>query len=343
MEKSHVNNVPVNKIIIDDRPFTADDVLCVAMARLINPDVVIKRISAPIQNSCIKNGTNGIWLADCEYQLGRDTDNIPYDPACGRLYKAWQSMLIGNVPTDVAKNLEVIIRSVDEDTTSQMSLASIIITSFRPCWDDHFSMVDGFKKAVDFVERSLKGVLYPVKNSMTLVVDHLSMKLFGPGCVVEDVYDFGDMSGYMLIMGYANNIMAGDNIAHDIIDVYCQVVHDDQSLYRADLYLKELLGSHVDDPVVIVDRNIPWVKTLMQSKASYAMYQALDGGWNIQCVPNVPGRDPKLRPLPSEWVSNPESRPAGCTLVHPAGIIARFETREDAEAAAKLLTELVQK
>lgn len=203
-------------------------------------------------------------------------------------------------------------------------------------------MDDGFKKAVDFVERSLKGVLYPVKNSMTLVVDHLSMKLFGPG-YVKDVYNFGDMSGYMLIMGYANNTMADDNIAHDIIDVYCQVIHDDQSLDRADLYLKELFGSHVDDPVVIVDRNIPWVKTLMQSKASYAMYQVAGGDWNIQCVPNAPGRDPKLRPLPSEWVSNPESRPAGCTFVHPAGILARFETREDAEAAAKLLTELVQK
>lgn len=100
----NLNNVTVNKIIIDDRPFTADDVLCVAMARMINPDVVIKRISSPIQDSCIKNGTNGIWLADCKYQLDRNI-NIAYDPACGRLYKAWQSILIGDVPTDVVKNL----------------------------------------------------------------------------------------------------------------------------------------------------------------------------------------------------------------------------------------------
>ena len=343
MENSHVNNVPVNKIIINGIPFTADDVLCCAMARLINPDVVIERVSSPIQVNGTKNGTNGVWIADLGiYQLDRDTVNIPYNPACGRLYKAWQSMLISDVPIDVAKNLEVIIWSVNEDTTSQMSLASVIIESFRPCWDDQFSMVDGFNRAVDFVERSLKGVLHPVKNSMTRVVDHLSMKLFGPR-YDEDDYNFGDMSGYMLIMGYANNVMAGSDIAHDIIDIYCQVIHHDQSLDRADLYLKEHLGSHIDDPVVIVDRNIPWVKTLMQSKALYAMYQTAGGGWNIQSIPNAPGRDPKLRPLPSEWVANSDARPAGCTFIHPAGFLAGFETREDAETAAKLLTELVQK
>ena len=343
MENSHVNNVPVNKIIVVDRPFTADDVVCCAMARLINPDVVIERISPSTKVDGVENGTNGVWAGDLSAcQLDHDTVDVPYNPACGRLYQAWQPMLIGDVPTDVARNLEVIIWSVDEDANDNMSLASVVINSFRPCWDDEFSMSDGFKKAVDFVERSLKGVLHPAKNSMTRVVDHLSMKLFGP-VTDEDDYNFGDMSGYMLIMGYANNAMAGDDIAHDIIDTYCQVVHMDLSLDRADMYLKKLLWDHIDDPVVILNRKIPWVKTLMQSKALYVMYPAAWGGWNIQCVPSAPGGDSKLRPLPSEWVTNPDARPAGCTFVHPAGFLAGFETREDAEAAADLLTELVQK
>lgn len=103
------------------------------------------------------------------------------------------------------------------------------------------------------------------------------------------------------------------------------------------------LGDHVNDTVVFLEQCLPWMRTLIPSKALYVSYPAIRGGWNIQCVPVAVGDRATKKPFPAEWLSNPESRPAGCTFVHPTGFLAAFATREDAEAAAELLTELVQK
>lgn len=348
MKKNLTNNVTINKLIVHGGVFHADDVLCAAMARLINPDVVIERCNAPAPEDVASDGSNGVWVADVgggrfdHHQADAKTheDGSKY-AACGLLYEVWKPTLTDGASDRAIRDLETLICFIeDADNGGWMAKSNTVVNSYRPCWDDNYSMEDGFNRAVDFMVHSVHGILHPVQNDDALVRS-LGFKLFGPE-VDDEGYNSGDDSGVILITGYVSSGQKDINMAHAIVDIYGQLIRAEQAQLRADAYLKEHLGAHVDDTVVFLQQCLPWMRTLIPSKALYVSYPAIRGGWNIQCVPVAVGNRAAKKPFPAEWLSNPESRPVGCTFVHPAGFLAAFKTREDAEAAAKLLTALAQ-
>ena len=345
----NLNNVTVDKLIVHGGVFHTDDVLCGAMARLINPDVVIERSNTPAPEDVDSDGSNGVWVADVgggrfdHHQAdARTHEDGSRFAACGLLYEVWKPVLTIDASRDAIRDLETLIMFVeDADNGGRMAISNTIINSFRPCWDDKFPMYNGYFKAVEFMEKAVQGILHPVQNDAAALTRRLGMSMFGPE-VDANGYSSGDSSGLILIEGYTSSGRVDGDVAHAIVDIYAQLVRTEQAQLRADEYLKEHLGVHVDDTVVFLEQCLPWMRTLIPAKALYVSYPAIRGGWNIQCVPVEVGNRATKKSFPVEWLSNPESRPAGCTFVHPAGFLAAFETREDAEAAAKLLTALAQ-
>ena len=343
------NNVTVDRIIVHGGVFHADDVLCCAMARLINPDVAIERSNNPAPEDVEGDGSNGVWVADVgggrfdHHQVdARTHEDGSKFAACGLLYEVWKSTLTAGSSCESIRDFESLIGFIeDADNGGMMATSNSIINSYRPSMDDSYSMNDGFNRAVDFMETSVRGILHPVQNDDALA-HRLGTMLFGPEINDEGYCITGDFSGDILITGYVSSGQKDINVAHAIVDIYGQLIRAEQAQLRADEYLKKHLGDRVNDTVVFLEQCLPWMRTLIPSKALYVSYPAIRGGWNIQCVPVAVGDRTTKKPFPAEWLSSPESRPAGCTFVHPAGFLAAFATREDAEAAAKLLTALAQ-
>lgn len=346
--------VTINKIIVHAGVFHADDVLCCAMARVINPDVTIERNNNPKPEDVESDGSNGIWVADVG--LGRfdhhQADVKTYEDgskyaACGLLYEVWKDTLTDGADLDNIVLFEKMMRYIERaDNGGEMATTNTITNSFRPCWDDTFSMDDGFNKAVMFMWNVVLGILYPL-YPVEIGSDGLPLPIHGAVHQAGGEYD-GDESGIIMLEGYASSFRNDDTVGVDgqqyaVYEIFSQLARAEQAQLRADKYLQKNLGSHVNDTVVFLGKCLPWMRTLIPAKALYVSYPAIRGGWNIQCVPVAVGDRTTKKPFPVEWLSNPESRPAGCTFVHPAGFLAGFETREDAKAAAKLLTELVQK
>ena len=349
----NLNDVTVNKIIVHGGVFHADDVLCCAMARLINPDVVIERCNNPVPEDVASDGSNGIWVADVG---GGRFDHHQADArthlhgskyaACGLLYEVWKSTLTEGVddPRNVAL-FEKMMRHIEmADNGETMATSNIVINSFRPCWDDVFSMDEGFNEAVSFMNLVVLGILYPMYPAV--LTDEGTPTAVVRAAEVLNSEFVWDESSNIMFDGYLSNFLDSDDTTIDeqyrhASQIVEQLIRAEQAQLRADEYLKKHLGDRVNDTVVFLEQCLPWMRTLIPSKALYVSYPAIRGGWNIQCVPVAVGGRTTKKPFPAEW-SNPESRPAGCTFVHPAGFLAAFKTREDTEAAAKLLTALAQ-
>lgn len=338
--------VTVDKIIVHAGVFHADDVLCCAMACVINPDVVIERNNNPRPKDIACNGIPGVWVADVglgrydHHQADAKTheDGSKY-AACGLLYEVWKDTLTEGASPESIALFEKMMRYIEiADNGGAMATANFIVNSFRPCWDDDFTMEDGFDRAVGFMTYVVEGILFP--RYATRYNDG-SFRVPNRAAMRNDVVWEGDDSGNILLEGYCAN-ETHINQVEKVCRIFDRLKQVDFAQIRADKYLQENLGSHVNDTVVFLEKCLPWMRTLIPVKALYVSYPAIRGGWNIQCVPVAVGDRTTKKPFPAEWLTNLESRPAGCTFVHPAGHLAAFATREDAEAAAKLLTALAQ-
>lgn len=146
----------LNKIIVHGGIFHLDDVVCCALAKIVNPDVIIERNNKPDINEA--GPETGILIADVgmvydpehwlfDHHMDRyDTDSDPATvrAACGRVWDYFGSA------TDFP-SLTAYIRAVDlHDTGVQWSPLGVI-NCFAPNWDDGFTMKDGFEFALEHV------------------------------------------------------------------------------------------------------------------------------------------------------------------------------------------------
>lgn len=89
----------ISKLIVHDGVFHADDVLCAAMAKSLNPDVWIQRTRRLDPMDIELNG-NGVYIADVgggKYDHHQPDAAVREDgakyAACGLLYEEWKDAL----------------------------------------------------------------------------------------------------------------------------------------------------------------------------------------------------------------------------------------------------------
>lgn len=111
------------------------------------------------------------------------------------------------------------------------------------------------------------------------------------------------------------------------------------SAARAKSLVKEALES-AEGHTMVLDRFMPWQEPLFETDAEeniwYVVFPSIRGGYNVQCVPDVPGGFGQRHPFPVEWKGNASATGiADCTFVHNAGFIAACTTLEGALSLAE--------
>lgn len=324
--ETHKSVLPytISKIIVHAGIFHTDDVMCCAMARLIEPKVFVERSNNPIDTTDV---TKGVVVADVgggqydhhDDDVKRHHDGIKY-AACGLLYEDLKSALVkGATPEGVAL-LEYLLMHIETtDNGGPMCSVNRIINTFRPCWDDNIRMDDTFNAAVKLMTRVVSGLLYSDPKDWG---DTLLEKSSSPD----------DDTWTVLIVGVvtANPLDAGVELA----GIIKREVRARESGDRAKEFLVKELADHIDDRHIVLSRFVPWQATLVPRNAEFVAYPAIRGGWNVQCVPTELGGRTYKQSFPECWKNE---KPAGCTFIHPAGFIAAFDSKESALAAMATL------
>lgn len=93
---------------------------------------------------------------------------------------------------------------------------------------------------------------------------------------------------------------------------------------EAELFLEKAI-SQQENGLVVLEQFVPTGSLKGKQDIKYIAFPSQRGGWEIQ--PN----DRKAG-LPKSWL---ESKPKGCSFMHPNGFIARFDSLEDLRQAVK--------
>jgi len=156
------------KLIVHGGEFHADDVMCAAIARVVNPDVQIERVfQAPV---CCEEGTVvadiGGGRYDHHQQDAEKRENGDKYAACGLLLRDfWQQIF----PDEASYRRfdDEVIRPIElADNGVVLNPFSLAVSSFVPNWDSEETMDQGFEKAVVFVTGFLERQIEIAKSEL---------------------------------------------------------------------------------------------------------------------------------------------------------------------------------
>lgn len=154
------------KLIVHGGVFHADDVMCAAMAKMLNPDVEIVRTVQLDPKDVEMNGTNGIYIADVgggKYDHHQQDAAVRDDgnkyAACGLLYNEWKDKLFPNNPEAQKYFEEVFIKPIEQadNGIAPNSLTTAIGEAVLTWRESGKNMDEAFNHMVDFCEELIDG------------------------------------------------------------------------------------------------------------------------------------------------------------------------------------------
>ena len=153
----------IKKIYIHAGIFHADDALCAAMARELNPNVeIIRSFRAPEDYIDAEAEKSGIYVADLgggrfdhHQPDARTRENGEKFAACGLLFEVWGELLFPHTSGREAFLKSFIIPVEIQDNGGQRNPLSEAIKSLNPAWDSEETSDAAFEKAVAL----MKGIL----------------------------------------------------------------------------------------------------------------------------------------------------------------------------------------
>lgn len=131
----------ISKLVVHDGVFHADDVLCAAMARSLNPDVWIQRTRRLDPMDIELNG-NGVYIADVgdgKYDHHQPDAAVREDgakyAACGLLYEEWKDALF-NTKEGQKYFEDTYVKPIEvTDNGGERNMLSHAIGGLNPSWD----------------------------------------------------------------------------------------------------------------------------------------------------------------------------------------------------------------
>ena len=255
-----------SKIIVHAGIFHCDDVLTVAMAKYINPNVEIERVYEVNGDLC-----DDVIVADIGYgrydhhqndaQLREDGNKYA---ACGLFFKDYWHHIFQS-ENSARGFYEYFIKPIeDNDNGLKRDTLSMFVKSFVPLDANETKLHDAFLKVVDM---------------MVQFID--------------------------------------------------SQVEKEKAKLESKAYIKESLKQS-QNHIVVLEKLVPWKDQLIYSDAKYVIYPSLRGGWNLQCVPQIPGNYEVKEKLPERWLFD---KPKGCIFVHNMRFLASFHSFHDAYQA----------
>lgn len=158
------NFISIKRIFLHGGVFHADDVLCAAMARALNPNVeIIRSFKVPEGYVDAEAEKFGIYVADLgggrfdHHQAdARTRENGEKYAACGLLFEVWGKLLFPHVSGREAFLKSFIIPVERQDNGGQRNPLSEAIKSLNPAWDSEISSDTAFERAVALMQGILE-------------------------------------------------------------------------------------------------------------------------------------------------------------------------------------------
>ena len=346
----------VQKLVVHDGVFHADDVLCAAMAKALNPDVWIQR-TRRIDPADLAMDGNGVYIADVgggKYDHHQPDAAVREDgakyAACGLLYKEWKDDLF-NTKEGQQYFEDTYIKPIEvTDNGGERNMLSHAIGGLNPSWDQKTDWDAAFYEAVDRMSAILEaerhrvnelGKTEPALDNKTLME---AQKAMGTGEFLDASCREKSLNNYMALQGDMYDGQAKDPLTAGLSaigevnleaakEMVNKILDEDRenvnSAYRARSIVQEAYAKSPDKTSVILESYIPWRDVLPETEAEYVLYET-KGQYNIQCVPkSLTGNETKAK-LPEEWLNQ---KPEGCKFVAPARHVCGFDTMEHAKAA----------
>ena len=195
----------IEKIYVHGGIFHSDDVMCVALARIANPQVKFQRVfKAPTEVE------EGVIVADIgggkydHHQIDAEVrPNGEKYAACGLLLRdIWQDIF----PTEssyLAFERDFIIPIERQDNGLDKNPLSLAVSAFVPSWDSEKSMDEAFLMAVLFVEEIVRRQ-----------IDRAESEVRATGLVTEALAEAGDENFVVLpkFAPWANVLTPSDKL-----------------------------------------------------------------------------------------------------------------------------------
>ena len=346
----------ISKLVVHDGVFHADDVLCAAMAKSLNPDVWIQRTRRLDPMDIELNG-NGVYIADVsggKYDHHQPDAAVREDgakyAACGLLYEEWKDALF-NTKEGQQYFEDTYVKPIEvTDNGGERNMLSHAIGGLNPSWDQKTDWDAAFYEAVDRMSAILEaerhrvndlGKTEPAIDDKTLME---AQKMMGAGEFLDASCKDKSLNNYMALQGDMYDGQAKDPLtaglsalgevnpeaAREMVD---KILDEDRenvnSAFRARSIVQDAYAKSPDKTSVILESYAPWRDVLPETEAEYVLYETR-GQYNIQCVPkNLAGNETKVK-LPEGWLTE---KPEGCKFVAPARHVCGFDTMEHAKAA----------
>lgn len=346
----------ISKLVVHDGVFHADDVLCAAMARSLNPDVWIQRTRRLDPMDIELNG-NGVYIADVgggKYDHHQPDAAVREDgakyAACGLLYEEWKDALF-NTKEGQKYFEDTYVKPIEvTDNGGERNMLSHAIGGLNPSWDQKTDWDAAFYEAVDRMSAILEAERHRVNDlekTEPAIDDKTLMeaqKMMGAGEFLDASCKDKSLNHYMALQGDMYDGQAKDPLtaglsalgevnpeaAKEMVD---KILDEDRenvnSAFRARSIVQDAYTKSPDKTSVILESYVPWRDVLPETEAEYVLYET-KGQYNIQCVPKgLTGNETKAK-LPEEWLSQ---KPEGCKFVAPARHVCGFDTMEHAKTA----------
>jgi len=289
-----MSNIP-KTLIVHGGIFHADDVLCAAMMKEVNPDIEIKRVFRVPEN--IPETTIVADIGEGKYDHHQKNAELRPDgnkhAACGLVLRDFENELFPNgVPKAFQEEIEKIEDADNGVEIPEKSILSEVVSYSNPEWDENKTPDEAFGNIVSFVQANF---LEPYMEKGALSKEEAEL--------LQNTHE-----------EKMQNRQAAKERAHELLQAAIEEREQPREF-------------NLDKRVIVLPKFAPWQEEVCATDAQFIIYPSLRGGYNIQCVPPTPDSFDKRYPLPKEWL---EHKPEGCGFVHQGRFLAQFDTKENA-------------
>ena len=310
-------------IVVHGGLFHADDLMCAAIAKTLNPDIDVIRESRPDK---VKEYLKDDHCLVCDVGRGEydhhqedaltKEDGTKYC-AAGHLYKDFGHLI---PMTDKNREIfETMLDSIDRhDNYGSFDSISNMFGAYIPAYDKpDLAMDSHFNLALDLL------------SDMFDTLDKDFNQDFKGNSELEKRFELERQPierDFLKIIGTNNEELYNDFVTYTI-DFQNELDKKEQEAIKL---TNEEYAKGDNSFVCVLSEYRPWEKALAKSPAIYCVYPSMRGGFNVQCVPthDNDGQGMRLQ-LPENMKDND-----GFIFRHAAGFIGSFETQEQAVSFA---------
>lgn len=323
-----------SRIVVHGMNFHTDDILCVVLAKMMNPNIEVVRTNDMDKVNQYLDDSNTI-VADIgrgyfdHHQQDSVMSNIDGHKLCsaGIIYQTYKNDILMH-PT-IRKHFENVLAEIDlQDNTGAVQALATMNEDFLPPWNQPNTEENYTSRFMDAVN-ALMDILKTKEPERQII---LSQKQIGTSAyqnICDNLRYVRNIKATMDLFTYAYQLNPMSIVSYE----YYYSKYAKEAIEAAEAARKEMMNLCRNDTsenlrVLVMDHYVPQ-SYLRETNYLFAVYPSNRGGWNLQTVQGAVDGSSRVRISP-----NTEKDP-NCTFLHHSGFLACFTDKESAIIAAK--------